>query len=53
MSDRPRLQFNRASLFTVLAAIAFALVALSAFTTQVNVNELGFLGLGLFLFVLA
>lgn len=31
----------------ILAVVLFAIVALSAFSDDVNVNELGFLGLGL------
>jgi hypothetical protein len=37
----------------IVAAVCFALVALSAFTDAVNVNELGFLALGLLAYVLS
>jgi hypothetical protein len=31
----------------IVAVVLFAIAALSAFSTEINVNELGFLGLGL------
>ncbi len=37
----------------IVAAVCFGLAALSAFTDAVNVNELGFLALGLLAYALA
>lgn len=38
--------------FQIAALVMFAVVAVSAFTSQVSANEIGFLGLG-FIFVVA
>ena len=40
-------------ILVIVAAVCFALAALSAFTDAINVNELGFIALGLTAYALA